>query len=158
MAQVTFTPPGPGSWQHDAVHFPRPMTKLFAEVFPACFDAGFREGVRVYGGLLETLEFKPVHGFNFFAPRPVGAPKDAKGHPPKIVFKALLTLHPEIRRRVASARETFTTRRWREDLRLWDEDRKPASLRAHRALQAVDPATLDTKALHAHVEKCFEHW
>src|SRR5438477_8628383 len=105
--QASFAAPGPGSWQMDATHFPRPATKLFAEVFPRQFDAGFRESVRSYGSLLETLEFAAVNGFMYFAPRPVGAPRGAKGPPPKPIFKLLLLLHPELRRRVRSARAAF---------------------------------------------------
>ena len=78
MEPTTFTPPGPGSWQLDVVHFPRPVTRLFAEIFPRQFAAGFDEGARAYGALLDTLEFAPVNGFMYFVPRPVGAPKGAK--------------------------------------------------------------------------------
>ena len=104
---VPFAPPGPGTWQLDAVHFPRPVTRLFAEMFPAMFNAGFREGAKMYGSLLDTLEFGSVNGLLYFAPRGVGAPKSAKGPPPKFIFKALLHLHPEARRRVATARTLF---------------------------------------------------
>jgi len=158
MRAATFSAPGPGSWQLDAVHFPRPVTRLFSEVFPTGFNAGFREGARLYGALLDTLEFGTANGFMYFAPRPVGAPKNAKGTPPKAIFKLLLALHPELRRRGASARQTFATKRWRDDLRLWDEQRKPASVRAHLELQAVDPAALDDAALLTYLEQCLEHW
>ncbi len=155
---ATFTAPGPGSWQLDAVHFPRPVTKLLSEVFPGSFAAGFRKGAKDYGALLETLEFGTANSFLYFTPRPVGAPKGAAGPPPKFVFKLLLWLHPEIRRRVATVRETFAIKRWRQDLRVWDEERKPAAIRAHLTLQAIDPATLDTKALLSHLARCLEHW
>jgi phosphohistidine swiveling domain-containing protein len=158
MAPSTFTAPGPGSWQLDGVHFPRPATRLFADVFPPRFDAGFRAGTRLYGSLLDTIEFAPVNGFMYFAPRPVGAPKNAAGPPPKIVFQLLLRLHPELRRRRASARETFANRRWRDELRMWDEERKPAAVRAHLELQAVDRRALGPKELSAHVGKCLAHW
>ena len=158
MEPTTFTPPGPGSWQLDVVHFPRPVTRLFAEIFPRQFAAGFDEGARAYGALLDTLEFAPVNGFMYFVPRPVGAPKGAKGVPPRFLFKLLLRLHPELRRRVAAARETFLTRRWRNDLRLWDEERKPAAIRQHLALQAVDLATLPADAFFTHLQRCHDHW
>ena len=154
----TFTAPGPGSWQLDAVHFPRPVTRLFADLFPRRFDAGFRQSARDYGALLDTLEFATANGVLYFAPRPVGAPKGAKGPPPKAIFKLLLMLHPELRRRVASARATFASKRWRQDLRVWDEERKPAAIRAHLALQAVDVTALETDALIAHLERCLDHW
>jgi pyruvate,water dikinase len=155
---VSFAPPGPGTWQHDAVHFPRPVTRLFAGLFPTQFSAGFREGARMYGTLLDTLEFAPVNGVLYFAPRGVGAPKGAKGPPPKFIFKALLHLHPGARRRVATARTLFEQRPWREDLRRWDGEIRPAAVRAHLELQAVDPAALDTDALVAHLQRCRDHW
>jgi rifampicin phosphotransferase len=155
---ATFTAPGPGSWQLDGVHFPHSVTKLFAEVFPHRFDAGFREGVRIHGSLIETIEFATANRFMYFAPRPVGAPKGATNPPPKIVFKLLLRLHPELRRRVASARNTFASKRWRDDLSEWDKNRKPAAVGAHLALQAVDLGALRPEELIAHLEACLEHW
>jgi pyruvate,water dikinase len=155
---VPFAPPGPGTWQLDAVHFPRPVTRLFAEMFPAMFNAGFREGAKMYGTLLDTLEFGSVNGLLYFAPRGVGAPKSAKGPPPKFIFKALLHLHPEARRRVATARTLFEQRPWREDLRRWDETVKPAAVRSHLELQSVDPSALGSDALISHLQRCREHW
>ena len=29
--KLSFEPPGPGSWEQDPVHFPRPMTRYFQE-------------------------------------------------------------------------------------------------------------------------------
>jgi pyruvate,water dikinase len=127
-------------------------------MFPARFSAGFREAARVYGTLLDTLEFGAVNGLLYFAPRGVGAPKSAKGPPPKFIFKALLHLHPEARRRVATARSLFEQRPWREDLRRWDAEIKPAAVRSHLELQAVDPAALESDALLAHIQRCREHW
>jgi pyruvate,water dikinase len=55
---------------------------------------------------------------------------------------------------VATAEAVFAERRWREDLRLWDESVKPALLALHRALRAVDLATLDDAGLCDHVDRC----
>jgi phosphohistidine swiveling domain-containing protein len=155
---ATFTAPGPGSWQLDGVHFPHPVTKLFAEVFPPSFDAGFRQGARTYGSLLETIEFGVVNRFMYFAPRPVGAPKSASKVPPKFLFQLLLRVHPELRRRVASGRDTVASKRWRQDLSEWDKDRKPAAVAAHLALQTVDLDALNSGELIAHLDKSLAHW
>ena len=32
--ELRFDPPGPGSWVLDPVHFPRPVTRYFAETHP----------------------------------------------------------------------------------------------------------------------------
>jgi hypothetical protein len=41
--QVRFEPPGPGPWEMDAVHFPRPVTRYWSEMHPEPFLRGFRE-------------------------------------------------------------------------------------------------------------------
>jgi pyruvate,water dikinase len=148
---ATFTAP-------DGVHFPHPVTKLFAEVFPPSFDAGFREGARIYGSLLDTIEFGTVNRFMYFVPRPVGAPKSAAKVPPKLLFQLLLRVHPELRRRVASGRDTVASKRWRKDLSEWDNHRKPAAVAAHLALQAVDLGALHSGELVAHLDQSLAHW
>ena len=53
---LRFEPPGPGSWELDAVHFPRAVTRYWAEVHPEPFTRGFGEFCRYYGMLLDTRE------------------------------------------------------------------------------------------------------
>ena len=83
VAEQTFAPPGPGSWFLDPTHWTRPVTRFHAEIFPEAFQRGFGESLRRYGSLLEYLEAGFVNGFPYFCARPVGAPKEAVGHPPK---------------------------------------------------------------------------
>ena len=37
----TFEPPGPGSWDLDALHFPRPVTAYWATMHPEPFSLGY---------------------------------------------------------------------------------------------------------------------
>ena len=37
VTELHFEPPGPGSWELDPVHFPRPMTRYWTEVHPEAF-------------------------------------------------------------------------------------------------------------------------
>src|SRR5947207_6047058 len=46
---LRFEPPGPGSWELDAVHFPRRVTRYWAEVHPEPFTRGSGEFCRYYG-------------------------------------------------------------------------------------------------------------
>jgi pyruvate,water dikinase len=87
-----------------------------AAVFPKAAIDGFRAGMARYGMLLDYLEFAVVNGFVYICPRAVGAPKGAKGPPPKFIFKVLTKLHPEMRRRIRTIAEVFATRRWRADV------------------------------------------
>ncbi|MGQ0506667.1 MAG: PEP-utilizing enzyme [Myxococcaceae bacterium] len=154
---LQFTAPGPGAWTLDATHFARPVTPFFAELFPDALKKGIGEGLRRYGALLDHLEFKFVHGVGYFAVRPVAAPKSAVKPPPRAVFKLLSLLHPEIRLRNRNAVRTFEQKPWREDLRRWDQEVKPAAIAKHLELQRVDVEKLDLPSLVAHLGRCREH-
>ena len=47
--ELTFEPPGPGSWDLDPVHFPRPVTRYWAEMHPAAFRAASPSSWRTTG-------------------------------------------------------------------------------------------------------------
>jgi len=134
---VRFQPPGPGSWKLDAVHFPRPVTRYWAETHPEPFRRGFGDFTRFYGMLIDTLDTAYINGFCFTMMRPV-APEDAGA-------------------RIGRAQEVIDGRLWREQLREWDEEVKPASIAAHRELQAIAPEELDDAQLAAYLTRCHEH-
>src|SRR5688572_15721278 len=82
-----FTAPGPGVWELESTHMMRPVSRSTAAIFPSAAIDGFRAGMERYGMLLEYLEFAVVNGFIYICPRAVGAPRGAKGPPPKLIFK-----------------------------------------------------------------------
>lgn len=154
---LRWEPPGPGSWEADAAHFPKPMPRFGRDRFIAAFMAGFKEGSARYGLLLSHFEVKCVNDFWFQQPVPFGAPKGAKGPPPAPVLWLLTRLHPGMRKRIAAGHAAFEGRIWHEDLRRWDEQDKPAALKRHRELLAVDPASLSDDGLLEHLEHCETH-
>jgi pyruvate,water dikinase len=157
--ELTFNPPGPGSWEVEADHNGRPVSRFLAEISPAAFAAGFSSSFRRYGSLLDTLDQVTVNDFGYMRIRPVGAPPDKPNGPPppKLIMWALFRVHPELRRRVKTASRVFELKPWREELREWDEVRKPASIAKHKRLLAVDPETLDNQALLAYIGQCRDH-
>ena len=160
MSAVTepkFEPPGPGSWSLDYTHWTRPVTRFQAEVFPEQFIRGFAEYLKRYGLLLDYLDWEFVNGFPYYCPRPVGAPKDAVDHPPKHVWDELMRTDPEVSERLQTSAMAFERKLWREDLHVWDQQTKPAAIRHHLELQAIDPSTLTTEELLAHLARCREN-
>jgi pyruvate,water dikinase len=131
---LSFEPPGPGSWQLDAVHFPRPATRYWAEMHPEPFKRGFNEFIKFYGLLLGRRELAYVNGFMYGSFSPL--PDDEV--PPKF----------------QRAEEVFEKKLWREQLREWDETCKPESIRTHRELQSVDPEALSDEDLAAYLARC----
>jgi rifampicin phosphotransferase len=136
-AELRFEPPGAGSWWQDAVHFPRPVTRYFAETHPAPFKRGTNDFARFYGMLIDGLQIGYVNGFGYNQVMPAA--------------------EAELEERFRRAEETYAKRLWREQLRDWDENRKPASIAAHREIQAVDPDTLSDVELAAYLTRCRDH-
>ena len=137
VSQLRFDPPGPGSWGLDAVHFPRPVTRYWAEMHPEPFVRGFREFTRFYGMLIDTLEYRYIDGFAYSTMVPVA--------------------ESEVPTRFQRAEEVFRDKLWREQLREWDETFKPTSIKTHRELQSVDPDALPDVDLVAYLTRCRDH-
>jgi rifampicin phosphotransferase len=134
---LVFEPPGPGSWSLDAVHFPRPATRYWAEIHPAAMRRGSSEFSRYYGLLLGSLELAYINGFAYMARMPIA--------------------DEEFPERMQRAHEVFAGKLWRDQLRDWDETFKPASIKTHKELQSVDPEALSDQELVAYLTRCHEH-
>ena len=132
-----FEAPGPGSWGLDAVHFPRPATRYWAEIHPEALGRGFSEFTSYYGLLLDRVGYGYVNGFAYSSPIPV-APEEAP-------------------QRFQRAEEVFEKKLWREQLRQWDETYKPAAIRIHRELQAIDPDRFSDAELVDYLTRCRQH-
>jgi phosphohistidine swiveling domain-containing protein len=134
---LRFDPPGPGFWELDPVHFPRPATRYWTELHPEAFKRGTIEFSRFYGLLIYSLEMGYVNGFAYKIVRPApGA---------------------ELPGRFERAAEVFRKKAWREQVRDWNETFKPKSIKAHREVQSVDPDKLSDEALAAHLTRCRDH-
>src|ERR1700690_1850625 len=95
--ELRFEPPGPGSWGRDAVHFPRPVTRYWAETHPAALKRGTNDFARYYGMLIDGLQMEYVNGIAYSSIGP--APED------------------EIPQRFRRAEEVFAHKLWRDQLR-----------------------------------------
>ena len=135
--ELDWEPPGPGSWNLDKAHVPRPCTRLTQEVVRPAFEKGFAEVFARYGIPAKELLHEYVNGFSYGMLVPLDG--------------------SEIGARAAAAEEAIATRRWREDLERWDTETKPAAIRRHRQLIDVDVDGLPTTALIAHLRECRDH-
>ena len=135
--ELRFEPPGPGGWALDPVHFPRPVTRYWAETHPAAFKRGTSDFARFYGMLIDGMDTGYVNGFAYNMMRPVA--------------------EDEVPARFQRAEEVFQGKLWREQLRDWDQTIKPASIATHREIQAVDPDNLSDDELVAYLVRCRDH-
>lgn len=136
-AELRFEAPGPGSYELDPVHMPRPMTRYWTEVHPDAFARGTAEFARYYGMLMGGLSMSYVNGFGYKSVRPV--PEE------------------EIPQRFQRADEVLAGKLWREQLKEWDESVKPAAIATHRELQSIDPDALSDDELPAYLRRCRDH-
>ncbi len=134
---LIFEPPGPGSWHLDPVHFPRPVTRYWAEVHPEPFVRGTHEFMAYYGTPIDAMVMQYVNGFAYSTMRP--APDT------------------EIPERFARAEEVWKQKVWRQQLQEWDDTFKPAAIKTHRELQAVDIEKLSDDELVDYLTRCREH-
>jgi phosphohistidine swiveling domain-containing protein len=134
---LDFQPPGPGTWMLDPVHFPRPVTRYWAETHPEPFGRGTADFAGYLGLLIGGLTTSYVNGFCY----------NQVQHVPDATIPA----------RIAAAESVVRDKRWRLQLRDWEENLKPASIAAHRAIQAVDPDELSDDDLAAYLVRCRDH-
>jgi pyruvate,water dikinase len=137
MTAGEFEAPGPGFWDRDAVHFPRPLTRYWAETHPEPFARGFAEFASSYGMLIGGLQMVYLNGVGYKQMRPV---PDA-----------------EVPARFANAEAAISGKLWRRQLAEWDETYKPASISAHLELQAVEPDALGDGELADYLGRCRDH-
>ena len=133
---TVFAPPGPGTWTIDTTHMPRPLALFHREAFPEPFMRGFHSTTSRYGWLFDHLEPGDVHGLTYY--RLQFPPPD------------------ELPARFEAAERAFATKLWRSDMKEWETAAKPASIRRHLELQAVDPASLGDAELLEHLARCRE--
>jgi pyruvate,water dikinase len=113
------------------------MTRYFQETHPAPFKQGTNDFARFYGMLIDGLQMGYVSGFGYIQVLP--APE------------------AELPERFQRAELVFQQKLWREQLRDWDDHRKPASVATHRELQAVDPDALSDAELVTYLRRCRDH-
>ena len=135
--ELRFEPPGPGSWEQDPVHFPCPMTRYFQETHSPSFKRGTNDFAGFYGMRIDGLQIADVNGCGYSQVLPVP--------------------EAEIPERVQRTEHVFAQTLWREQLRDWEQHRKPSSIATHRELQAVNPDALSDTELVAYLTCCRDH-
>ena len=135
---VRWEPPGPGGWWLELGHFPRPLSRLYAGLFGPVTE-GWARGAARYGQARGSSRTAVVNGWLYFGsdlePR-TDAPGDDEAE-------------------VARAR---AERRWRDEVRRWFEEERPAVVAANLALQDEDVRSLADPDLRGHVARAIDNY
>lgn len=132
MTDVRWDPPGEGTWHFEAAHFPRPLSRLLVELFPAVAE-GWITGAARYGKPASRMQFVTVNDYGYF-----GRGEQIPGDEEK-------------------AAQAHRERWWNDEVRLWENEERPAAVAGNLALQREDLAALDDDALRDHLERCIRN-
>ncbi|MEY3617952.1 MAG: hypothetical protein RL726_650 [Actinomycetota bacterium] len=160
MNSLTWQAPGPGHWALDRSHVNRPATLISQHVQEYGTARGTRRMFRDLGAPLDALDFRFVNGLLYSRVRPLIRPNSAaKSLPPKPLLRALIRLHPEMRRRARTATITTSTRPWRRVAREWAAPGglRDGCTRANFALQNVDRSSLSDVQSIEHARVVIDH-
>lgn len=150
MPELTFEQPGPGTWELDAEHYPRPASRYKQELLNQAMDAGVTAGASRYGVLVDR-KTKIINGYPYATQKPVEGATT-----PETAAVSEGSKDTEYHRRVAAAAEAFETKLWRTELERWDSEWKPEIRATQQSLQEVPIDELDDEQLIDHIETCRE--
>ena len=157
-AEITFEPPGPGSWMLDTTHHGRrPLTRYMQPLYLNMFAEGFPRLLEKYGLPLEEFRAGLAHGCFYVRPMGIGEPEKPGKQPPAFVLNLISRVHPELRRRNRIVKQAWEERRWRQDVDDWFGGDRDQLIAINSSFQAVDPAGLDDEALIAHLAEVTAH-
>ena len=149
--EISWEPPGPGTWEFDAAHQQRPYPVSMFDWAQDAIEDGFRAGFELVGIPLDTMAVRSVHGWAYMHPVPLGGKDDGGGMPPRFVLSLVFALVPAMRRRHSTAKSVFSDRPWNDLVTAWQTTGRPRALDRHAALAATDLQACDDAALAAHV-------
>lgn len=148
-----FRAPGPGSWELDAVHFGRPLTRWVTTAIAEPFARGFSNNTATYGLTLDRFQPAPQHGIWYHRAVPFGAPEDVELPPPTREQFEEIIASPAYAERLERGRRNFEKRHWREEIAHWDAVVKPRSIAAHLSLQHEDLVSMSDDELVSHLDR-----
>jgi rifampicin phosphotransferase len=157
-SNVTWEAPGPGQWAIDRSHYPGGVTPLSQHVIRAGFDSGLARMAVELGAPIATIRVRFVNGF--FYTRTiglVGGDKAPAKLPPRFVLKAASRLHPEFRRRRATARASLASPPGPAIVRRWNTEIKPDIVAKNRAFASFNFKAATDDALAAHTAALLKH-
>jgi pyruvate,water dikinase len=126
------------------------MTRLAIDLTTDAFGEAFTATMRDYGVPIQTVTFGDVHGYPYLRLQFAGEP-GPDGPPDPAEVGAF------IGECAATAEAALAQKLWRDVMRRWDTEIKPAAVAAHAELFAVDLAALDDAGLADHLDRCIEH-
>jgi hypothetical protein len=153
---LVFEPPGPGVWNTDGLHTPKPITRMKQDTY-FVLPRGMRAGMLRYGALSEGISIAILHRFVYASPQFVVKRPPGDDDRAKAAFMAEAEANPMLQERFDRAEQALTTKRWRADREHWDTIGKPWMLGRTLALTDEDPGKMTDETLNLHIQESIHH-
>ncbi len=154
---MTFTPPGPGTWEQDTSHCPPAATPLYQRLASTTMTAAYRDVFAQWGGPLETMEVRFVDAKMYRRLVPLVGADRTGPPPPRPVLWLATRLHPAFRRRNRAALEMLSARPYLTEIDGWLGGERDVWIDRNRALQAIEPHALTDVELAGHLDLVGAH-
>lgn len=128
--ELSWCPPGPGSWIRDTSHLPRPVTKIFESTFEDVTRAWMTSSASA-GALLSHIVLARVNAWTYVQLVPAS--------PENI---------PEL---LQQSKKYFDAQGWKHDWKIWRQDIVPKRVNAQESLKKVHVSGLSNLEL-------LDHW
>lgn len=141
---LTFEPPGPGTWRLLDDHFARPLTRYQCTIDGGPMEEGFNDAAAEYGWLVER-ETAIVNRFYYMANHAI-SPDSPRAESTGITYEE----------RVDRIEEAYEDRAWRQAIERWDTEWEPSIRAIGRELISAEPESLDDEQLIDHLNTARE--
>ena len=155
--EITWEPPGPGTWERDVSHAPPAGTPLFRRIMSDAPTEAYRGVFERFGGPIDTIQMTMVRGGLYRRVVPLVGASRGGPPPPKPILWLASRLHPKFRQRNKRALETFNTMSYLDTLTGWEEHERNEWIAANQAFQNEDIASYDDEDLAAHLDRVAAH-
>jgi phosphohistidine swiveling domain-containing protein len=149
-----FRAPGRGGWMLLGDHFAGALTAEYQRIYAETCPPGMASYMERYGVLARGIDVAFVHGHLYIAPVLLAGPREMRRPPPQALVWLMARVHPAFRTRTRAARRTIAERPWRAVNDKWFAAERAQWADRNRALQDVDPSSLDDAALREHLGAC----
>jgi phosphohistidine swiveling domain-containing protein len=156
-AELTFSAPGPGTWERDVSHCSPSATPLYRRLASTTMTETYHDVFERWGAPLDTMDVRFVHGKMYRRLVPLVGADRTGPPPPRPVLWLATRVHPAFRRQERRARQTLVERPYLDDVAGWHGGERGAWVDRNLALQAIDTAGLGDGALADHVTALERH-
>jgi pyruvate,water dikinase len=132
-SDLTWEAPGEGDWWLVREHMPYATSRMFSTLLPGA-TVGWKTGGARYGLPIGEPRWGTVNSWTYFGPE---VPLTAA----------------ELGARETTARATFSSTPWRDEVQRWHDEERPQAVAANLALQREDLGALDDATLDDHFRR-----